>query len=329
MQCTSCGTLLQAGVSICPNCGTPVATPRLAISPEKTPSFYDEYIPFTDQETLPPEPLTPPEPLVSSEPSPQTSASEGALPTTPTANPLPARRTPLLVLTTTFSIVSLLVIAVLVFLLIHNATQNSATQTPLKQFGTSDPQAIYTQVTTKLPAVNDAFTSQTSSTWAPTATGSCAVSGNALHVTAPQGDNVLCASKTLSVSNFACQVQITLKQGDTTGLLFRQNPTSQKLYVIELTTQGTYLLGTGQSGTTNFEVLAEGLSSTIHGGYGQPNLLTIIALGSILYLYVNKQFIVSTSDPSSDSGLIGIASGGTLTNIAVDATFSHFQVWKL
>jgi hypothetical protein len=67
----------------------------------------------------------------------------------------------------------------------------------------------------------------------------------------------------------------------------------------------------------------------INGGDGQSNLLTIIAQGNIFYLYVNKHFIVSTSDPSSSSGLIGVASGGTISNIAVDATFSHFQVWKL
>jgi hypothetical protein len=328
MQCTSCGTLLQPGVSSCPNCGTPVATPRPVPSPEKMPSFYDEYIPFTDQETPLP---APPEP--SGEPFLQAIEAEETLPIAPAASPPPspppARRTPLLALTTTFSIVSLLVIIVLVFLLVHNAIQNSAAQTPLKQFTTSDPQAIYTQVTTKIPVVSDAFSSKTSSDWTPTATGSCTVSGNSLHLTAPQGDNVLCGSTTLSVSNFACQVQITLKQGDTTGLLFRANPTSKKSYAIELTSQGTYLLGTGQSNTANFEVLAEGISSTIKGGYGQPNLLTIIALGSILYLYVNKQFIISTSDPSSSSGLIAIASGGALTNITVDATFSHFQVWKL
>jgi len=319
MQCTSCGTLLPAGVSICPNCGTPVATPQPVPSPEKTPSFYDEYIPFTDQDTPPP---APPEQF---EPTLQTTEAGETLPAEPVASLPSTRHKPLLALATTFSIISLLVIIVLVFLLIHN----SMPQTPLNQFGTSDPQAIYTQVTTKVPVVTDAFTNKTSSNWAPASTGSCTVSGNSLHVTAPQGNNVLCASTTLSVSNFACQVQITLTQGDTVGLLFRANPTSKKSYVIELTSQGTYLLGTGQSGTSTFKILAEGISSTINGGSGQANLLTIIALGSILYLYVNKQFIISTSDPSSSSGLVGVASGGTLTNIAVDATFSHFQVWKL
>lgn len=327
MQCTSCGTLLQAGVSICPNCGAAVATPRAVPSPEKTPSFYDEYIPFTDQDTPPPAPPEQFEPAQQTTEAGETFPMEAGetLPAEPVAGLPSPRRKPLLVLTTTFSIVSLLVIIVLVFLLIHN----SIPQTPLNQFGTSDPQAIYTQVTTKVPVVNDAFTSKTSGNWAPASAGSCTVRGNSLHVTAPQGNNVLCASTTLSVSNFACQVQITLTQGDTVGLLFRANQTSKKSYVIELTSQGTYLLGTGQSGTTTFTILAEGISSMINGGNGQANLLTIIALGSILYLYVNKQFIISTSDPSSSSGLVGVASGGSLTNIAVDATFSHFQVWKL
>jgi hypothetical protein len=328
MQCNSCGTFLQPGTSICPNCGAPVAVPQPAPAqpPEKTAPFYDEYIPFTDQETPLP---TPSMPFVPSEPTMQTPEQAGTFPPSSLASPTPPRRTPLLVLTTSFSILSLLVIIVLVFLLIHNATETRTVQTPPNQFAAGDPQAIYTQVTTKTPAVNDAFSSKTSSDWAAATTGNCTISGNSLHATASQGGDILCASTTLTVSNFACQVQITLTKGDTIGLIFRANPANLAAYVIELTSQGAYLLGTGQSGTTNFKVLAEGINSTINSGYGHPNLLTIIAQKNIFYLYVNKQFIISTSDPSSSSGLIGVASGGTITNVPVDATFSHFQVWKL
>jgi hypothetical protein len=252
-----------------------------------------------------------------------------ALSTPPVVSPTPPRRPLFLVLTTTLSILSLLVIIVLVFLLVHNADANRSAQTPTNHFATSDPQAIYTQVTSRTPTVSDAFSGKASSNWAATTAGNCVVSGTSLHATAPQGSDVLCGSTALSVSNFACQVQIMLTQGDTIGLLFRANPTNMQAYIIELTSQGTYLLGTGQSGTTNFKILAEGSNSTINAGHGLSNLLTIIAQGSIVYLYVNKQFIISTSDPSSSSGLIGMASGGTITNVAVDATFNHLQLWKL
>src|SRR5450432_1261450 len=90
MQCSSCGTLLPAGASTCPNCGAPVVAPQpaLAREPEKTPSFYDEYIPFTDQET--PSTVLPPPPLAST-PSSGLPASELYMQTTPegTYQPLP------------------------------------------------------------------------------------------------------------------------------------------------------------------------------------------------------------------------------------------------
>jgi len=343
MQCTTCGTLLPSGASICPNCGAPVAAPQPipvpAQPPERTPSFYDEYIPFTDQETppvtapaLPTPPATAsayPMPPLAAEPSMQATETGEMLPASPAVSSAPRRRAPWLILTTTFSILSLLVIIALVFLLVHNADEYRISQTPTNHFATSDPQAIYTQVTSKTPTVSDAFSSTAGSSWTSTTAGNCVVSGTSLHATAPQGDAILCGSTALNESNFACQVQITLTQGDTIGLIFRANQTSLQAYIIELTSQGSYLLGTGQSGTTNFKVLAEGSNNTINAGYGLPNLLTIIAQGSILYLYVNKQFILSTSDLASSSGLIGIAGGGSITNVAVDATFNHLQVWKL
>jgi hypothetical protein len=338
MHCTSCGTLLPPGASVCPNCGAPVAVPQPVPSQpapsqplERTPSFYDEYIPFTDQETppiaapvFPPPPSFPPPPP-STASYMQTTAAGEALTTPPMVNPTPPpRRTPFLILTTTLSILSLLVIIVLVFLLVHPT--NHTVPTPTNQFATSDPQAIYTQVTSRTPTINDGFSSNS---WAATTTGSCVVSGTSLHATAPQGSDVLCGSTALKVSNFACQVQITLTTGDTVGLIFRANTTSLQAYIIELTSQGTYLLGSGQSGTTNFKVLAEGNNNAINAGHGLSNLLTIIAQRNILYIYVNKQFVISTSDSASSSGLVGIVGGGTITNVAVDATLSHFQLWNL
>jgi hypothetical protein len=338
MQCSSCGTLLPTGASSCPNCGAPVVAPQpaLAREPEKTPSFYDEYIPFTDQETPP---TLPPSASTAATSSPLVSADEPYIETTttpeetfqplPEAGPPPApRRSPLLIVTTTLSIISLLVIIVLVFLLIRNTLDNRSAQIPANQFGTSDPLAIYTQVTNQKPLVNDAFSGDAGSSWITTS-GNCAVSGISLHATAAAGSNILCGSKTLTVNNFACQVEITLTQGDSAGLVFRANQVSLKAYVIELTADGTYLLGTGQSGTTNFSVLAEGSNDAINAGHAVANLLTIIAQGNTIYLYVNRHFVISTSDPSSGSGLIDVAGGGSISNVAVDATFNHLQLWKL
>lgn len=342
MQCSSCGTLLPPGVSTCPNCGAPVVAspqPTLTREPEKTPSFYDEYIPFTDPgigSTLP----SPPSPIASTPPPgasgndlsmhPETAA--GGLHPVPDSDPgnlsPSSRRSPLLILTTATSLLSLLVIIVLVFLLIRSGANNAPTQTAVNQFATSDPLAIYTQVTNQKPQVNDAFSGTSGGSWSTTS-GNCVVSGVSLHATAAQGGSILCGSRALAVSNFACQVEILLTQGNTAGLIFRADQTTQRAYIVEITSEGTYILGAGQSGTTNFNVLAEGSNSAINAGHGIFNLLTIIARGDSTYFYVNKHFIVSVSDHSSTSGLIGVVGGGTITNVAVDLTFNHLQLWKL
>jgi hypothetical protein len=73
--------------------------------------------------------------------------------------------------------------------------------------------------------------------------------------------------------------------------------------------------------------LTTGLSPAIKTGLNQPNLLTVIARGSNISLYVNRRYIASVTDNNRSSGLIGVfaQNDGNLTDVA----FSHAQVWNL
>jgi hypothetical protein len=47
-------------------------------------------------------------------------------------------------------------------------------------------------------------------------------------------------------------------------------------------------------------------STAIKAGLGQPNIITVIAIGSTLNFYVNRQFVSTVQDSSSASGAIGL-----------------------
>ena len=79
----------------------------------------------------------------------------------------------------------------------------------------------------------------------------------------------------------------------------------------------------GQQG----ELLKNGSSSAIKIGFNQPNLLAVLANGSNLYLYINKQFVTSVSDSTSTSGQLGIIA---LPNTnPTEVVGSNIQVWQI
>lgn len=73
--------------------------------------------------------------------------------------------------------------------------------------------------------------------------------------------------------------------------------------------------------------LIDDTSQAIKTGNGQSNILTIIAQGDIIDLYINKQFVNSVHDNSYTSGEIGVFAGNT-GNIT-DAAFNWIRVWNL
>ena len=197
-----------------------------------------------------------------------------------------------------------------------------ATQTAL--------QNIYTSATSGTPALSEALSFNTSSNWdigTAQGGGGCAFSGGAYHASLDtKGFFLPCLANNTSFSNFAMQVQMTIVSGDAGGLVIRANGGASKLYALSITSGGSYDLFVSRSSTQNSDLL-NGSAPSFKQRTGQTNLLTIIARGSNIYLYINKQYVGNVTDSTYSSGQIGVLvdAHNNPTNVA----FSNLQVWRL
>jgi hypothetical protein len=150
--------------------------------------------------------------------------------------------------------------------------------------------------------------------------GRCGFADNGYQAAMPTlGHVVQCLEQTYSFSDFAFQVQMTIHSGangDGGGLVFRS--TSGAVYRLRVGVDGSYDLTSTD---------ARGTSSAIKTGVNQANLLTVIAQGGLLSLYVNKQCIIQIGSTASSQGQIGFMA--VAWSQAVNVTYTNVQVWKL
>lgn len=137
-----------------------------------------------------------------------------------------------------------------------------------------------------------------------------------------------CIAEQPSFSNFAFQVQMTILKGDGGGILFRSAGKQGKYYAFSVGEDGSYELtlyydelSTGQ------QTIQDGTSAAIKTGPNATNIVTAVAKGGNIYLYVNKQSIVSIYDTTYSAGQIGLVAeeGSEPTDVA----FQNVEVWTL
>ena len=99
------------------------------------------------------------------------------------------------------------------------------------------------------------------------------------------------------MSNFTFQVEMMSigASGDGGGVIFRHTANSE--YRFRVSPDGSYDL------VTPAHTLVSGTSTAIKTGMYKRNLLTIIAYGASIYIYVNRQRIAHVIDTSSSFGL--------------------------
>jgi hypothetical protein len=361
MQCKSCGAPLEAGVVTCPSCGTPVspdASDFVSYESSVDTVPYISYGPFMETSSLSssqqsrpgPQPYARPQtyanpqfyigvqppPVASIQPLPN--IAQQPLPVQPQRRNLPV------VIAVLFIMLALLAGSGLTYYYVTKiarpaqlqtqaTTATTQTLTSVQSTSTitaTNPQNLYTQATSGTPALDTSMGSQNASDWLPGGNVRCTFSGTALHAIASRQAS-LCFDRSTSFDNFAYQAQATITQGDVSGLLFRFDAISQRAYYFLISSEGFYVLESAQGSSLsagNYKILAGASSTAINSGLNQSNLLTIIARGSTIYLYVNKQYLTSVSDSTSSFGMIGVA-GENTTKGPVDVAFSHIQVWKL
>ena len=194
---------------------------------------------------------------------------------------------------------------------------------------TTNPQDLYTQVMSRTPTLNDPLTGQDANDWQNLSTlSSCTFTAGVLHLTGSAGS---CIGESTNFGDFAYQVKMTIIKGDLGGVAFRVDAINRKLYFFTINPDGLYIvafIGGGSTSSGNQKILAAANSSAITTGLNQQNTLTVIARGSSIYIYINKQYVTTLTDSSSTIGAIGML-GGSSAGGTSDVVFSDAQVWTL
>jgi len=153
--------------------------------------------------------------------------------------------------------------------------------------------------------------------------GSCEFTGDGYElVTTSQEPYHLCTSNS-NASDFAYQVQVTILQGNSAGIVFRAD--NGDCYYFQIGIAQTYELDAIQSGRQNIltsSTLPNGNANVAIHGQGQSNTLAVVANGSAIDLYVNGQKIDSVTGGTFSQGYVGVAA-----TTSVVAVFSNAQVW--
>ncbi len=204
---------------------------------------------------------------------------------------------------------------------------------------TASPQDIYHQIISNPPTFYDPLSGPNVNTswdqWAR-----CYYAGSAYHVTAAQYVGTACFDEGRNLRNFAFQAKMTILKGDTGGIIFRSNPSASgnasriasqrgitvlQTYTFTVSTDDTYSLNVSPG--RGCKILASGYSSAIQNGLPQSTILTVVARGSSIYLYINGQFVALAHDSTASSGNIGLFAASMKD--PTDVTFSDVKVWQL
>jgi hypothetical protein len=196
-------------------------------------------------------------------------------------------------------------------------------------------QAVLSQVTSSAPTLTDSLSAPSNNKWDQlsasnsTQSGSCAYTGGAYESSMPtKGYFQPCYAEAPTFSNFAYQVEMTIKQGDKGGILFRADTTNSKFYLFNITQSGAYNLFVYiDNQGTHAKNLLSNSTSLFKQGLNQLNTITVVARGGSMYFYINGQYIDGVSDTTLSSGKIGVF-GESGTNSTVVA-FSNAEVWQL
>jgi hypothetical protein len=190
-------------------------------------------------------------------------------------------------------------------------------------------QQMYTQATSGVPILDDPLIGENENQWQNEFVDSqsshqdgCNFTNGVYQATVSSaGYFIRCMAQTTNFSNVAYQVEMSVTAGDGGGLIFRSNTNAE--YRFRVDASGHYDLAEVPSDSVHYTKLAR----PVYIGLNQWNLLTAVAKGSDLYLYINRQLVMYCHDSASSNGNIGV--------FAIDAghpttvQFRNAKVWEL
>jgi hypothetical protein len=360
MQCTSCGTPLQSDMDACPTCGSSVPPTVLDSTSFDPPVEIIPYVEFASsvtaaqsapgsqlQATLLPNLTTSPTPqtlgatplLFHASPSQSIHPVSASQPSTNQRRSSPV----MIVLLTILILIVIAETGILTYYITAaqpaqlRAQATSVAQTLLahphsSSTSTITPQNTYSQIVSGKPILNDSLTAQGSGHWdelTGNLGGVCRFKDGAYHASEPiVGYYRPCYAQGTNFSDFAFQVRMMIVTGDAGGILFRADSVNVKQYYFRVNVDGFFrVYAYAGPAARNARLLQEGYASPFNTGLDQSNLLSVIARGSNIDLYVNKQLIISLSNSAYSSGKIGVFAS-TNTH-PTDVAFTNAEVWTL
>ncbi len=357
--CIACLAILPADADICPECGIPVTreasgphtantSANLASTSAIAYSGYDDAIPYLDVNAAPVSPGTQP-------------ANAGAFTANSTQNayvaisstaplqfpvvPSPKRRS-------RWSVVwrIALICFLCLFLLVESASfalyaffirsidfQNQAalvTNTYLANQGqqlanswrTLSPAQVYAKATSGTPVIDDALTEPAGNVWYNYLSGKdgCSYENGAYHIHISQAGGYDCIGFATYFHDLVFQANVTMVHADYAGLDFRH---SSGAYVFIIAANGSYQFSSYDQNNTIKSIWQGYNPSLIQTNAGQSNQLTVIAIGTTFYLYINQQPAALVHDTTYSAGQI--AFDAQSLSGSCDVIFSNVKVWKL
>ena len=142
-----------------------------------------------------------------------------------------------------------------------------------------------------------------------------------------------CMAEKTSFANFTFQVDMTITKGGCGGLEFRADNQGLDGYGMVVCASSTALTPASYWSfrllySYDYATLMQGSSTAIHTGYGQTNVLAVVASGSSLTFYANGQKMATITDTRRTAGEIGLMISG-LPGVETDAFFHNAEVWTM
>ncbi|HXZ03330.1 MAG TPA: protein kinase [Ktedonobacteraceae bacterium] len=150
-------------------------------------------------------------------------------------------------------------------------------------------------------ALDDSLTNSSDSQW--DSNSACMASSNGYNVSIQQFNTLKwCNYASSTFTDFAFQVNMTIKSGDCGGMIFREVD-HNNFYAVLVCADATYDLGIFQNGSFQWAsaLNQRSSSSAIRRGSGQMNTVAIVVQGNTFNLYVNN--FTNRVDTFTDSAL--------------------------
>lgn len=137
-----------------------------------------------------------------------------------------------------------------------------------------------------------------------------------------------CIAQKTDYTNFTYEVAMTIEQGEFGGIVFRsENSIDGHYYIFRIHTDGSYWLYRFVDRNIVHAVLLQHSSTrTFNKGLGKKNMIAVVAQGSSLTLYINRQQVCALQDAGYTHGQVGVFAGSFYLAPS-KAVFENAKVW--